>query len=73
MEYIDHITTQAVAFNGQAGVVVNLIGGGSLTGTVACTTTTTAFGVFSPLFLTVTDSGSKAHTVRMDHISSIGK
>lgn len=73
MDYIDQTTRQALAYDGQSGVVINLIGGQTLTGTVDCGTTSAAFGVNSPVFLTVTDSGSKVHTVRLDHVSSIGK
>ena len=72
-DYVAAITAQALTFNGQTGVVVNLIGGGSLTGTVACATVASWPGNRYPLTLTLTDSGSKAHMVRIDHVSSIGK
>lgn len=70
-DYTQAIKTQAVAMNGQT-VVVNLIGGQSLTGTLAYTTTPRYYSTDFPDVLTVTVS-TKAHTVRLDHVSSIGQ
>lgn len=70
-DYVQAIKTQAVAMNGQT-VVVNLIGGQSLTGTLAYATAPKYYGTIYPDVLTVTVS-TKAHTVRVDHVSSIGQ
>ncbi|MFF5537875.1 hypothetical protein ACFY71_36355 [Streptomyces cinerochromogenes] len=70
-DYTQAIKNQAVAMNGQT-VVVNLSGGQSLTGTLAYTTTPRYYSTDFPDVLTVTVA-SKAHTVRVDHISSIGQ
>ncbi|MFJ9636202.1 hypothetical protein [Streptomyces sp. NPDC101178] len=67
-----HIKNAALALNGQS-VSVNLIGGQTLTGTVAYATTAEAHGAVAyPNAMTVTVS-TKVHTVRMDHVSSIGQ
>ncbi|MGW1270723.1 hypothetical protein [Streptomyces sp. NPDC002491] len=66
------IRTHAVTLNGQTAAI-NLVGGQTLTGTLAYATTTASWGgIEYPDFLTVTVS-TKAHTVRMDHVSSIGQ
>ncbi|MFD8262336.1 hypothetical protein ACFV19_26200 [Streptomyces griseoluteus] len=70
-DYTQAIETQAVTMNGQS-VVVNLIGGQSLTGTLAYTTTSRYYSTYFPDVLTLTVAG-KAHTVRVDHVSSIGQ
>ncbi|MEV7200260.1 hypothetical protein [Streptomyces griseoluteus] len=70
-DYTQAIKTQAVTMNGQA-VVVNLVGGQSLTGTLAYATAAAYFSTTYPDVLTVTVAG-KAHTVRVDHVSSIGQ
>lgn len=68
------IKTRAIALNGTT-VSVNLLGGQTLTGTLAYATTTTdgwPAGMTSfPDVLTVNVS-TKLHTVRVDHVSSIG-
>ncbi|WP_329177128.1 hypothetical protein OG754_26755 [Streptomyces decoyicus] len=71
-DYVDAIKTHAVALNGQV-VAVNLIGGQALTGTLTYATNTGLWGGTEfPDVLTVTVS-TKAHTVRLDHVSSIGQ
>ncbi|MFJ9819699.1 hypothetical protein ACIRU3_31440 [Streptomyces sp. NPDC101151] len=68
------IRSHAVALNGQTAAV-NLIGGQTLTGTLAYTTTSPAFpagSIVYPDYLQISVS-TKVHTVRMDHISSIGQ
>ncbi|MBW8796885.1 MAG: hypothetical protein JF597_25790 [Streptomyces sp.] len=65
------IRTHAVTLNGQTAAV-NLIGGQTLTGTLAYATTPYANGIVYPDFLQITVS-TKVHTVRMDHVSSIGQ
>ncbi|MFJ8146196.1 hypothetical protein ACIQ6R_14115 [Streptomyces sp. NPDC096048] len=70
-DYVQGIKTQAVAMNGQ-NVTVNLVGGQTLTGTLAYATTEAAYSVRYPEVLTVTVA-TKAHTVRVDHVSSIGQ
>ncbi|MEU3986247.1 hypothetical protein AB0F77_40375 [Streptomyces sp. NPDC026672] len=68
------IRSHAVALNGQTAVV-NLIGGQTLTGTLAYTTATPTFppgGIVYPDFLQITVS-TKVHTVRLDHVSAIGQ
>lgn len=69
---LNAIRDRAVALNGQ-NVAVNLIGGQTLTGTLAYASATGTFGAVAwPKVLTVTVT-SKAHTVRLDHVSSIGQ
>ncbi|WP_328336566.1 hypothetical protein [Streptomyces violaceus] len=70
-DYTQAIKNQAVAMSGQ-NVVVNLVGGQSLTGTLSYATTEAHYSVNYPDVLTVTVS-TKAHTVRLDHVSSIGQ
>ncbi|MGW5651986.1 hypothetical protein [Streptomyces humi] len=65
------IRTHAVALNGQTAAV-NLIGGQTLTGTLAYATATYVGGTVYPDFLQITVS-TKVHTVRLDHVSSIGQ
>ncbi|MET8960957.1 hypothetical protein ABZX69_15955 [Streptomyces sp. NPDC004074] len=66
------IKNRAVALNGQTAAV-NLVGGQTLTGTLAYATVTASWGgIEYPEILTVTVS-TKAHTVRLDHVSSIGQ
>ncbi|MGW2709559.1 hypothetical protein ACWC4J_11280 [Streptomyces sp. NPDC001356] len=71
-EYTDAVRERAMTMNGQA-VVVNLVGGQTLTGTLAYASTTGPQGwTVWPNVLTVTVTG-KAHSARLDHISSIGQ
>ncbi|CCK32617.1 hypothetical protein BN159_8239 [Streptomyces davaonensis JCM 4913] len=73
-EYTSVIRDRAAAANGQT-VAVNLVGGQTLTGTHAyasAAATYPAGGIDWPTVLTVTVS-TKAHTVRLDHVSSIGQ
>jgi hypothetical protein len=70
--YTTAIQQQAVTMDG-ASVAVNLIGGQTLTGTLAYATRTGLWGGTEfPHILTVTVSG-KAHTVRLDAVMSIGQ
>ncbi|MFE5124152.1 hypothetical protein [Streptomyces sp. NPDC056669] len=63
---------RAIALNGQS-VAVNLSGGQVLTGTLSYATVTGLWGSTTyPEALTVTVA-SKAHVVRIDHVSSIGQ
>ncbi|WP_394435758.1 hypothetical protein [Streptomyces sp. SGAir0957] len=72
IDYTQAMKTRALALNGQSAVV-NLVGGQSLTGTLAYATTTGLWGVTEyPDVLTVTVA-SKVHTVRVDHVSSVGQ
>lgn len=66
------IKNRAIELHGTA-VVVNLVGGQSLTGTLAYAVDTHGgrYTTF-PDVLTVTVS-AKAHTVRLDHVSAIGQ
>ncbi|MGW5367826.1 hypothetical protein ACWER6_20760 [Streptomyces sp. NPDC004009] len=70
-DYTQAIKDRALALNGTA-VVVNLVGGQSLSGTLAYATAQSYFGTTYPDVATVTVTG-KAHTVRLDHVSSIGQ
>ncbi|MFI2258793.1 hypothetical protein [Streptomyces tubercidicus] len=71
-EYTQVIKNRALELNGQS-VVVNLSGGQTLTGTLAYATTTGLWGGTTfPDVLTVTVS-TKAHTVRLDSVTSIGQ
>ncbi|MFD8028973.1 hypothetical protein ACFV3F_09450 [Streptomyces sp. NPDC059717] len=68
------IRSHAVALNGQTAAI-NLIGGTTLTGTLAYATTSSSWpagGIVYPDFLQITVS-TKVHTVRLDHVSSIGQ
>ncbi|MFY0513516.1 hypothetical protein ACOMD4_24475 [Streptomyces anulatus] len=66
------IKNAALALNGQSASV-NLIGGQTLTGTITYATTAEAYGAVAyPDAMTVTVS-TKVHTVRLDHVSSIGQ
>ncbi|EFK99538.1 predicted protein [Streptomyces sp. SPB78] len=66
------LLTQAIALSGKT-VAVQLIGGQSLTGTLAYAQRPTSWGGFEyPEVLTLTTSG-KATTVRADHVSAIGE
>ena len=72
-EYASAIRDSAAALDGMA-VVVNLVGGQTLSGTLSYAPTPTGY-LGSPVYppvLTVTVS-TKAHTVRLDHVSSIGQ
>ncbi|MET9508330.1 hypothetical protein ABZX62_07595 [Streptomyces flavidovirens] len=70
--FVQAMANQAIALNGQT-VTVNLVGGSTLTGTLAYAINMND-GRFQsyPTALTVTVA-SKAHTVRMDHVSAIGQ
>ncbi|MGW0419472.1 hypothetical protein [Streptomyces sp. NPDC003015] len=70
-DFTQAIKTQAAAMSGQT-VVLNLIGGQTLTGTLTYVTTPRYYSTDFPDVLTVTVS-TKAHTVRVDHVSSIGQ
>ncbi|MFI7017897.1 hypothetical protein [Streptomyces sp. NPDC050164] len=73
-EFVSDIRDRAAALNGQA-VTVNLVGGASLTGTLAYASRSAGWPTGStewPKSLTVTVS-TKVHTVRLDHVSSIGQ
>lgn len=71
-EYIQAIKSRALALNGQT-VAVNLTGGQTLTGTLTYATTVGLWGGTEfPSVLTVTVS-TKAHTVRLDSVTSIGQ
>ncbi|MFF9543884.1 hypothetical protein C0Q57_30780 [Streptomyces albidoflavus] len=66
------VKSRAVELNGQA-VTLALVGGQTLTGTLAYVAKTGAYGsVDYPHVLTLTTSG-KATTVRVDHVSAIGQ
>ncbi|MFJ2737313.1 hypothetical protein [Streptomyces sp. NPDC087317] len=70
-DYVQAIKAAAVAMNGQS-VVLNLVGGQSLAGTLAYASSAGHYAVNYPDVLTVTVSG-KAHTVRLDHVTAIGQ
>ncbi|MCT9140349.1 hypothetical protein [Streptomyces violarus] len=73
-EYVAEIRDRAAAMNGQT-VAVSLVGGQTLTGTLAYASVAAVYPVGMtdwPTVLTVTVS-TKAHTVRLDHVSSIGQ
>ncbi|MFF0837479.1 hypothetical protein ACFYWF_31590 [Streptomyces sp. NPDC003344] len=70
-DYTQAIKDRALALNGTA-VVVNLVGGQSLSGTLAYATAQAYYSTTYPDVLTVTVTG-KAHTVRLDHVSAIGQ
>ncbi|WP_327322264.1 hypothetical protein OG735_07040 [Streptomyces sp. NBC_01210] len=65
------IKNRAVELNGTT-VVVSLVGGQSVTGTLAYATVAKYGGTAYPDVLTVTAT-SKATTVRIDHVSAIGQ
>ncbi|MGW4754274.1 hypothetical protein [Streptomyces chartreusis] len=65
------IKDRALALNGTA-VVVSLVGGQTVTGTLAYATTAEHYSTRYPDVLTVTASG-KATTVRIDHISAVAQ
>ncbi|MGW3691097.1 hypothetical protein [Streptomyces sp. NPDC005125] len=65
------IKNAAAALNGQTASV-NLVGGQTLTGTLAYATVTSTWGTTFLDALTVTVS-TKVHTVRIDHVSSVGQ
>ncbi|MFB7258841.1 hypothetical protein [Streptomyces nojiriensis] len=69
---VQAIKTRAIELHGTT-VVVNLIGGQSLTGTLAYALDTHG-GRYTeyPDVLSVTIS-TKVHTVRLDHVSAIGQ
>ncbi|OMI41561.1 hypothetical protein [Streptomyces sparsogenes] len=68
---VQAIKNRALALNGQSAVV-NLVGGQTLTGTLTYATIAGQWGTTYPDALTVTVT-SKAHVVRIDHVSSIGQ
>ncbi|MEV6132716.1 hypothetical protein AB0M05_39045 [Streptomyces violaceusniger] len=69
---VQAMKNRAVAMNGQS-VAVNLSGGQTLTGTLTYATITGSWGgTVYPEVLTVTVA-SKAHVVRIDHVSSLGQ
>jgi hypothetical protein len=73
-EFVSDIRDRAVTLNGQA-VTVNLVGGATLTGTLAYVSRDAGWPAGSqewPKSLTVTVS-TQVHTVRLDHVSSIGQ
>ncbi|MEU5765040.1 hypothetical protein ABZ782_03840 [Streptomyces asoensis] len=74
-EYLSTIRDQAIALNGTT-VSVNLIGGQTLSGTLAYVTESVAGwpagGSQWPNALTLTVS-TKVHKIRLDHVSSIGQ
>jgi hypothetical protein len=73
-EFVTDIRDRAAALNGQS-VTVNLVGGATLTGTLAFAPRSAGWPDGSqewPKSMTVTVS-TKAHTVRLDHVSSIGQ
>lgn len=73
-EYVSDIRAQAQELNGEA-VTVNLVGGQTLTGTLTFVARPLAHpsGSFEwPKALTITVE-TKAHIVRLDHVSSIGQ
>ncbi|MGZ3097913.1 hypothetical protein [Streptomyces sp. H72] len=73
-EYVSDIRAQAAELNGEE-VAVNLVGGQTLTGTLTFAARPLAYPSGStewPKALTVTVD-TKAHTVRLDHVSSIGQ
>ncbi|MFJ8808503.1 hypothetical protein [Streptomyces sp. NPDC102490] len=74
-EYVSDIRARAAELNGQA-VTVNLVGGATLTGTLDFEQRPApgwpSGSTEWPKALTVTVD-TKAHTVRLDHVSSIGQ
>ncbi|MFF1764793.1 hypothetical protein [Streptomyces sp. NPDC058249] len=74
-EYLSTIRDQAIALNGMT-VSVNLVGGQTLSGTLAYVTESItgwpAGGNRWPNALTLTVS-TKVHKVRLDHVSSLGQ
>jgi hypothetical protein len=74
-EYLSTIRDQAIALNGQT-VSVNLVGGQTLSGTLAYVTESVtgwpAGGNRWPNAITLTVS-TKVHKVRLDHVSSLGQ
>ncbi|MER7964902.1 hypothetical protein [Streptomyces ardesiacus] len=70
-DYTDTMKRLASALDGQA-VTMNLVGGQTLTGTLDYETTPGYYSTNFPDVLTVTVE-TKAHTVRLDHVSSIGQ
>jgi hypothetical protein len=73
-EFLAEIRAQAELLNGET-VTVHLVGGQTLTGTLSFVERPLAHpsGSFEwPKALTVTVE-TKAHTVRLDHVSSIGQ
>ncbi|MFF3330006.1 hypothetical protein ACFYWX_10675 [Streptomyces sp. NPDC002888] len=72
-EYIDAVKASARELDGQE-VAVGLVGGQTLTGTLTYESTPGGYPVVDqwPNVLTVTVS-TKVHTVRLDHVSSIGQ
>ncbi|KAF0651732.1 MULTISPECIES: hypothetical protein [Streptomyces] len=69
-DYVQGIKSQALSMDGE-NVALNLVGGQSLTGTLAYETVARLYSVEYPDVLTITVAG-KAHVVRLDHVSSIG-
>ncbi|MCQ9134133.1 hypothetical protein [Streptomyces hilarionis] len=65
------IKNRAAALNGTA-VVVSLIGGQTVTGTLAYATVARYGGTAYPNILTVTASG-KDTTIRTDHVTAVGQ
>ncbi|MFI9175733.1 hypothetical protein [Streptomyces lincolnensis] len=73
-EYVSDVRDRAAVLNGQS-VIVNLVGGSTLTGTLAYVPRPAGWPAGSqewPKSLTVTVS-TKVHTVRLDHVSSLGQ
>ncbi|MFD5285044.1 hypothetical protein [Streptomyces rubrogriseus] len=73
-EYVSDIRAQARELNGEA-VSVNLVGGQTLTGTLTYEARPMPYPTGStewPKALTITVE-TKAHFVRVDHVSSIGQ
>ncbi|MFI9562409.1 hypothetical protein [Streptomyces rishiriensis] len=70
-EHEQEIKDRAIALNGTA-VVVRLIGGQDVTGTLTYATVAKYGGTAYPSVLTVT-AASKATTVRIDHVSAIAQ
>ncbi|MEV6537126.1 hypothetical protein AB0M86_47605 [Streptomyces sp. NPDC051639] len=70
-QHEQEIKDRALALNGTA-VVVSLVGGQTVTGTLTYATVVKNGGTVYPNVLTVTAT-SKATTVRTDHVSAIGQ
>ncbi|MER6343758.1 hypothetical protein ACWC10_00370 [Streptomyces sp. NPDC001595] len=72
-EYTSAIRDHAMTLNGQA-VVVELVSGKTITGTLAYASTPTGYmgAEVWPTLLTVTVA-AKVHKIRIDHVSSLGQ
>lgn len=73
-EFVSDIRDRAAALNGQT-VTVNLVGGATLTGTLAYAPRDAGWPEGSqewPKSLAITDS-TTTHTIRLDHVSSLGQ